>query len=161
MKSLQRILKESLRLNIDDKPYEYAPTSFQELRQIIIDKREEFDRGTKNNPVDFNDVDLSNMNSIRAIFQFQKFEYIDVSTWNPANYNLIDLGLMFYECRNLKELDLSSWDVSNVKSFQGMFCECKQLEKLNIDTWKISPYANTTNMFKDCNSSVIPSWYKN
>lgn len=161
MKSLQRTLKESLRLNIDDKPYEYAPTSFQELRGIIIDKRAENERGTKNNPVDFNDIDLSNMDSIRAIFQYQKFEYIDVSTWNPINYNITNLEAVFFECYKLKELDLSSWDVSNVKTFNNMFKGCRNLEKLNISTWKISPDADTTDMFKDCNSSIIPSWYKN
>ena len=165
MKTLKQIIKENYKFRINRDsivyPYQYAPTSFQELRGIIIDKCDEFEEGTKNNPVDFNDVDLSKMDSIRAIFQYQKFEYIDVSTWNPANYNLTNLEAVFFECRNLKELDLSSWDVSNVKNFNNMFKGCRQLEKLNISTWKISPDANTTDMFKDCNSSIIPSWYKN
>ena len=34
---------------------------------------------------------------------------------------------MFYYCRNLESLDLSSWDTSNVKEMDWMFYKCPAL----------------------------------
>ena len=44
-------------------PHTCAPKSFNELRWITEDRYKRFGRGTKDKPVDFNDVDVSNINS--------------------------------------------------------------------------------------------------
>ena len=38
---------------------------------------------------------------------------------------------MFYDCHNLKEIDLSSFDLTNVKNMESIFAYCK-LKKIKI-----------------------------
>ena len=75
----------------------------------------------------------------------------------------LDTGLvtemrdMFYYCKNITSLDLSSFNTSNVTSLFGTFEGCKNLESLNVSTWDTS---NVTSMgspgyayggtFQDC-----------
>ena len=118
---------EKLVINKDYKtPYTCAPTSWLELRKIINDRYDKLGPGTKNNPIDFNGIDVSNMDSFRdnrsyhGIFENTKFEYIDVSYWNVSKVK--DMSYMFYECEQLKSVgDLSKWNVSKVKYMFGMF----------------------------------------
>ena len=49
-----------------NKDYHYdviVPKSFNELRKIIEDRYDKLCPGTKDKPVDFNDVDVSNIDS--------------------------------------------------------------------------------------------------
>ena len=86
MKSLNLYISERLVVNKDYKDlYTCEPKTFEELRKIIEDKYDKLGAGTKNNPVDFNDVDVSNISSFYdeniniGIFEDTKFEYIDIS----------------------------------------------------------------------------------
>ena len=72
-------------------PYTCVPKSFNELRKIIKNRYKKLGQGTNDNPIDFNDVDVSNIDSFydknndRGIFDETKFEYIDISDWNVSN----------------------------------------------------------------------------
>ena len=63
MKSLTNYINEKLIVNKNYKPYTYAPKSFDELRKIIEDRYDELGPGTKQDPIDFNDIDVSNLDS--------------------------------------------------------------------------------------------------
>ena len=64
MKSLTKYLNEKLVINKDYKnPYTCAPKSWLELRKIITDRYDKLGPGTKQKPIDFNDVDVSNIDS--------------------------------------------------------------------------------------------------
>ena len=141
MKTLKKYLNEKLVINKDYKsPYTCAPKSFDELRKIIEDRYNKLGPGTKNNPIDFNDVDVSNIESFfnknknnTGIFERTKFEYIDISDWNVLNVE--SMFHMFYCCNELKSVgDLSKWNVSKVI------------------------YMNNT--FKESGITNIPKWYK-
>ena len=98
--------------------------SFDELRKIIEDRYDKLGSGTKENPVDFNDVDVSNVDSFcninEGIFDGTKFEYIDVSYWNVSNVD--HMNNMFYNCKQLKYIgDLSNWNVSKVEDMMTFF----------------------------------------
>ena len=77
---------EKLVINKDYKsPYTCAPTSCGELRKIIEDRYNKLGPGTKDKPIDFNDVDVSNISSFYkkiimnlGIFDSTKFGYIDI-----------------------------------------------------------------------------------
>ena len=125
MKSLVNYISERLVINKDYKDALIAPKSFDELRKIIEDRYNELGPGTKNDPIDFNDVDVSNIDSFYdenkgGIFRKTKFEYIDISDWDVSNVK--DMKRMFYDCEQLKSVgDLSNWDVSNAKFMTAMF----------------------------------------
>ena len=42
------------------------------------------------------------------------------------------MAYMFSECSNLKELDLKSFNTSNVSNMTNMFYECRSLKKFRI-----------------------------
>ena len=136
MKTLTKYLNEKLIIfpsQVDEKliinkdyksPYTCVPKSFDELRKIIEDRYNKLGPGTKQKPIDFNDVDVSNIDSFRdkykGIFEGTKFEYIDVSDWNVSNVK--SMICMFYKCEQLKSVgDLSNWNVSKVRSMDFMF----------------------------------------
>ena len=66
---------------------------------------------------------------------------------------------MFADCHNLIELNLSDWDVSNVKNMEHLFSDCSSLTKLNLSGWDISNVRYMGSMFYNCKESIIPDWY--
>ena len=57
---------------------------------------------------------------------------------------------MFWGCWNLNEINLSSFDTSNVKIMNCMFCACHNLKELNLFTFNTLNVEDTNNMFYDC-----------
>ncbi len=166
-KSFLISLSEKLVISKDyNDPYTCAPKSFKELVKIIEQRYEEQGPGTKQNPIDFNDVDISNINSFynaninEGIFDLTDFEYIDVSDWNVSKVK--DMYKLFNECYNLKSVgDLSNWDVSNVEDMSLMFNSCYNLKSVgNLSKWNVSECKNMYNMFKKSGIKNIPDWYK-
>ena len=39
---------------------------------------------------------------------------------------------MFYQCKQLEEADISTWDTHNTTSFQHMFCNCDSLKEVSL-----------------------------
>lgn len=164
MKSLNKYIQEKLIINKDyNDPYTYAPKSFKELRKIIEDRYDKLGPGTKKNPIDFNDIDVSNINLFYdgsiGIFEKTKFEYIDISNWDVSNVE--DMSFMFYKCEKLKFVgDLSDWVVSSVNDMYSMFDNCKKLKSVgNLSDWDVSGVKSMTWMFNNSGITNIPSWY--
>ena len=159
MKSLTNYINEKLIVNKNYKPYTYAPKSFDELRKIIEDRYDKLGPGTKQNPIDFNDIDVSNIDSFynknagefgRGIFQKTKFKYIDISDWDVSNIK--SMRNMFFMCTELKSVEnISKWDVSNVAIMSNMFYDCEELEFIgDTSKWNVSSVTDMTHMFNTC-----------
>ena len=90
MKKLNQYIKEKLIINKDYRDDKIVVKSFDELRKIIEDRYDKLGAGTKQNPIDFNDIDVSNLqyfynNEDKGIFEYTKFKYIDISEWDVSN----------------------------------------------------------------------------
>ena len=57
---------------------------------------------------------------------------------------------MFSTCAQVKELDLTSFDTSNVTTMERMFEQCTGLEYLDLSSFDMSNVTNTYAMFNDC-----------
>ena len=58
---------------------------------------------------------------------------------------------MFFYCESLIQLDLSSFDISNVTNMSDMFFYCEKLTTIYIsDKWKTNSVENSNSMFRDC-----------
>ena len=152
MKTLNQYIQEKLIVNKNYNPYTYAPKSFDELRKIIEDRYDEFGSGTKLNPIDFNDIDVSNLdsfyNNYKGIFEETKFKYIDISEWDVSN--IYSMRSMFDECKELESVgDLSKWDVSKVTDMSCMFYNCKSFNQ-DISGWNVSNVTDMGYMFQFC-----------
>lgn len=52
----------------------------------------------------------------------------------PQPVNVKNMSRLFEQRYDLKSLDLSNWDVSEVECMQSMFAGCSGLEKIVLDT---------------------------
>ena len=156
MKTLNQYIKEKLIINKNYRGGDLSPKSFDELRKIIEDRYNKLGPGTKENPIDFNDIDVSNMDSFcsnnTGIFEKTKFKYIDISYWNVSNVK--SMSYMFAYCEKLKSVgDLSNWDVSSVMSTHSVFSYCIKLKSFgDISGWDVSNVNDMGNMFECCES---------
>ena len=126
MKSLNQYIKEKLIINKDYKDVKMlTPKSFDELRKIIDDRYIKLGPGTKRNPIDFNDIDVSNVDSFckknKGIFGYTFFKYIDISDWDVSS--VTDMTYLFLNCKSFNK-DISKWNVSNVRYNLAMFYNC-------------------------------------
>ena len=165
MKTLNQYIQEKLIINKDYRDTKIAePKSFDELRKIIEDRYNKLGPGTKENPIDFNDIDVSNIDSFYSsnidtgIFEYTRFKYIDISDWNVSN--ITNMSYMFYYCEELESVgDISKWDVSNVTNMRSMFFRCESFNQ-DISGWDVSSVTNMRSMFFRCESfnQDISSW---
>ena len=165
MKSSNQHILEYLIINKDYRDVSISPKSFDELRKIIEDRYDRLGPGTKQDPIDFNDIDVSNLdsfyndkNTYTGIFERTQFKYIDISEWDVSNVK--SMRCMFYGCEKLKSVgDLSKWNVSNVKIMGGMFHHCKKFNQ-DMSSWDVSKVTSMTNMFCGCKSfnQDIANW---
>ena len=156
MKNLNQYIKEKLIINKDYHDNMIVVKSFDELRKIIEDRYNKLGPGTEQDPIDFNDIDVSNLDSFynknneKGIFEYTKFKYIDISDWDVSN--VTNISYMFFMCGKLKSVgNLSNWDISNVKTTGGMFYCCKSFNQ-NISSWNMSNVTDMFNMFYGCES---------
>lgn len=59
---------------------------------------------------------------------------------------------MFYGCVNLEELDVSSFDTSNVTFLDQMFQDCVRLEELDVSGFNTKSSKSFQGMFQNCTS---------
>ena len=153
MKSSNQHILETLIINKDYSDGKIVVKSFDELRNIIEDRYEKLGPGTKENPIDFNDVDVSNIDSFcndksEGIFEYTKFKYIDISDWDVSNAT--NMTYMFYMCEELESVgDISEWDVSNVINMRSMFFRCESFNQ-DLSSWDISNVIYKDNIFYNC-----------
>ena len=156
MKTLNQYIKEKLVINKDYHDNTIVVKSFDELRKIIKDRYDKLGPGTEQDPVDFNDIDVSNLDSFcsnnTGIFEETKFRYIDISDWDVSNVK--SMRRMFFRCDELESVvDISKWDVSNVTDMRSMFYKCDELESVgDISKWNVSNVTNMMYMFHCCRS---------
>ena len=164
MKPLKQYIKEKLIINKDYVDVNIlTPKSFDELRKIIKDRYDKLGPGTnKKNPIDFNDINVSNLNSFYdkniGIFDNIDFIHIDISKWDVSN--VTNMSHMFCRCSSLKSVgDLSSWDVSNVIDMSFMFQLCKKFNQ-DLSEWNVSSVTNMGYMFDRCHSfnKCLSNW---
>ena len=76
---------------------------------------------------------------------------LDISSFNTSQ--VTNMCYMFSYCSNLASLDLSSFNISKVNDIEEMFYDCKKLTAIYIsDKWKTNSVIYSDNMFKKCYS---------
>ena len=154
MKRLSTYIQEKLIINKDYNDKMIVVKSFDELRKIIEDRYDKLGPGTEQDPIDFNDIDVSNLDSFysiyeKGIFEYTRFKYIDISDWDVSNIK--SMCKMFCRCYILESVgDISKWDVSSVNDMQSMFAYCSKLKSVgDIFKWDVSNVTDMERMFYD------------
>ena len=75
---------------------------------------------------------------------------LDLSSFDTSNVR--EMGVMFSGCESLINLDLSSFDTSNVTVMGGMFYGCESLINLDLSSFDTSNVTDMGYMFASCES---------
>lgn len=62
----------------------------------------------------------------------------------------VSLTGIFMKCEKLNELDLSNWDLKNVKDISYMFNDCNMIKSINFTGWNTSRIFYTSELFDGC-----------
>lgn len=92
-------------------------------------------------PINLNHIDVSEVTDMACLFDTINDEvtlkYIDISEWDVSNVKR--MRWMFDECEELVSVgDLSNWDVRKLEDAEGMFKHCKKLTYVgDISEWNL------------------------
>lgn len=76
-------------------------------------------------------------------------ESVDLSNWNMENQT--NTEYMFQDCTSLKHVNLSNWtNMDKIKKTDGMFWSCRSLEELDLSSLNMSAVTDISTMFGDC-----------
>jgi surface protein len=81
-------------------------------------------------------------------FKFEKEGTYDIEI--IFKFSLTDCSFMFSKCKNIKSIDLSSFDSENVKNMKYMFSRCENLESINLSSFNTEKVNNMESMFANC-----------
>ena len=74
------------------------------------------------------------------------------SVWNLITCNGTRGQYLFYDCKNITELDVSHLDTSNMTNMNNMFGSCQSLTSLDVSNFNTSNVKNMSYMFNHCES---------
>ena len=96
--------------------------------------------------------DTSKATTLNSTFNnAQSITSIDVSNWNTSK--VTTLFCTFCQAYSLTTIKgLGNWDTSKVTNMQLLFYECKVLASLDLSSFDTTKVTNTTNMFYGCSS---------
>ena len=92
-----------------------------------------------------NEKILLNDNSNRLFQNLTALEEIDLSSFDTSN--VTSMSAMFRNCTKLKQLDLSNFDTSNVSSMRSMFYNCYNLENIDVSGFETNKVKDMAWMF--------------
>jgi len=70
------------------------------------------------------------------------------------NFNILmkDCSYMFYNCKSITSIDLSSFDASEVNNISYMFSKCSYLTSINFGSFNTTNVREMSNMFSYCDN---------
>ena len=163
MNSLRHYITEKFQVSKDNiRPYNYYPKDKDELIECIKNKIKKEGLGTKNKPLDFNDIDISKVTDISHLFdlfdgelkKLSNIGYFDISDWDVSN--VTNMEYVFYGSDF--NGDISYWDVSNVTNMKYMFCGSDF--NGDISKWDVNNVEDMNYIFVRCPlEKNPPKWY--
>ncbi|MBX8935332.1 InlB B-repeat-containing protein [Enterococcus gilvus] len=99
--------------------------------------------------VDFGNADCSEIEDMRFMFcGCSQLKDLNLSDWNMGQVQ--DMSDMFSGCDKLEILNLNNWDTSRVQNMSFMFFSCSQLKDLDVSGWNTSKVENMNYMYASC-----------
>ena len=104
--------------------------------------------------IDLSKADASNAaNANRMFFNCNNLKELNLAGFDTSK--VTNMSEMFDGCSKLTELDLSGFDTSNVTAMNWMFHGCNRLETLNLSGFDTSKVSTMANMFLNCEKLTV------
>jgi len=139
----------------------------------VTNMQDMFYKCTSLTSLDVSNFNTSKVTNMACMFYWLNVEYLDLRNFNTSKVETMngmfdncpllkeikgiedfntgkvnDMRQLFFNCNALTSLDLSKWDVSNVRLMNGLFYRCFNLESLNISTWNTANVTEMVSMFR-------------
>lgn len=87
-------------------------------------------------------------------YNCRSIQFLDLSSFDTTDMNI---GCAFHDCVSLKTVDLSGWVVSSATRLDYMFCGCRSLATIkgDIEHWDVSNVNDMTSTFDYCRELKI------
>lgn len=86
-----------------------------------------------------------------AVYNYDyNLKYIDISNFNTSN--VTDMGWMFERCSSLTNVDVSNLKTDNVTNMNNMFSMCQSLTSLDVSNFNTTNVTCMSGMFDGCSS---------
>lgn len=154
--------------NVSYKPHEIYKTKVRDQdeldRTLQAKLHVEIGPGTKKNPANLNDIDISEMDNLSEVFFDSEFKHIDISNWNVKNVTNVDR--MFYRSK-LESINMSNWNLNDFKWERGgsqVFDYCNKLKVVDLSNMKETEsnwsfiYSITHNYRRSKINFIEPKW---
>ena len=92
-----------------------------------------------------------NPNSATMFYNFVNLKSVDFGDYIDTT-RIRDMSRMFYNCKNLQELDLTNFNTSNATKMYGIFGFCEKLQTLDLSSFDTSKVTDMSLMFWRCKS---------
>ena len=101
--------------------------------------------------LDLSNFDTQNVNNMEGMFgQLNNLSSYDLSSLDFTN-SPDDFGTTYIEgCKNLSNLNLSSFNTKNVKNMMNMFLGCENLKNINLSSFDTRNVINMSGIFGGC-----------
>ena len=103
--------------------------------------------------LDLSSFDTRNSKSFYQMFiHCESLRKLDLTSFNPISART--LALMFYQCQSLEEILFSPerFDTSNVTRMTDLFLGCRNLSSLDVSWFNMGEVRSVKNMFMGCRS---------
>ena len=119
--------------------------------------------------IDVSEWDTSKVTNFGWMFGCDDYSASDsslkeiIGVENLVTSSATSIYCMFYQCKNLTELDVSAWDISNVTDISWTFTRTK-IKKLDLRNWNFSKVTDATNFVLgnvNLRTVVLPESYGN
>lgn len=165
MKSINKYIKESkhsfrifseakhsfrIKSHLKKQEYKYLPKTKKELVDIIVTE-------LKSGNTDFNCIDTSEITDMQELFVevsdlylnwVDEVKTIDISNWNVSN--VTTMQGMFDTLDTLQSIgDVSNWNTGKVESIEAIFNMCEKLE-VDVSGWDVSNVVFAAFTFNGC-----------
>ena len=150
MKRLNQFINEYIVKKKLDKPIDSEDhyEYYPETKKELIKNIVEIFNSGKTN---LNCIDTSKITDMSNLFDSSNYnkslDNIDISKWNVSNVKYMQFMFDGYEKFNC---DLSNWDVSKVENMKGIFSWCINFN-CDLSKWDVSNVTNMDFMFDNCN----------
>lgn len=81
---------------------------------------------------------------------FNNIKSLDTTNWDTSNVTY--MNNVFIGCSYLTSMDVSKWDTSKVTNMGGLFFNCSYLTSLDLSEWDVSNVTNINGIFSKCSS---------
>ena len=93
-------------------------------------------------------IDTSSAENMSTMFSNSNIKSLDLSSFDTSN--VTRMYQMFKGCLNLESLDVSSFDTRNVENMSQMFNNCTKLRHLDLSSFDTRNVTNFSDMFGGC-----------